>query len=102
MQAAAESLTAADGNFPDEVRVELVGSVVVGDCPQLSGRPGIDDLARKTKSLKFIDALCVGTDVDRLRISVVQIEVEPVALVTQHQLQSVVGRVADAAPGVQD
>src|ERR1035437_5415751 len=76
--------------------------VEVRDRPQLTGNPGIDDLAGESKPFKFVNALGVGADVYGFGECVVEVKLQSSGhSVTKRELQAVVVAIADAAPGVE-
>src|ERR1700733_11437422 len=100
MHIAREMLAPAHGDIPNPVGVQLVGRIKVRDRSQRAWGPGVDDLTGKSAALKFIDALRIRSRVHRFRIRVVDVEIESVTLMPQHQLQAVVSCAANAAPSV--
>ena len=68
-----------------------MGGIEIGHGTELVGRPRIDDLVELIKGFKLINALSIGSYVERFRERVIEIPLETVShSMTQHQLQAVV------------
>src|SRR5581483_7324081 len=102
---AASPMTAfAVWQIPHPICVDLMGRIEIGDGAPKVWRVGINDLAieGQASGLESIYAFGIGTYVDRLRISVVEVELHPGGQsVSQRQLQAVVVTVATSLPGIE-
>src|SRR5580698_1752862 len=72
--AAAESPGTSERQFVNPVGIDLVFGVEIRDGAELTRSPGVDDLTGKSTAFKFVDALGIGTDIDRLGEGVVEVK----------------------------
>src|SRR5438270_5215182 len=92
-------------HIPNEVRVELVRSVIVRHRPPQIGLESIDDLTVVSgcaNRFKSIDAFGVGANVYRFGVRVIEVKLQSSRHgVPQGQLQPVVAAVAAGLPSIQ-
>src|SRR5579862_685479 len=104
MRTASPVAAAAIGHVPNPVRIELMRGIEVGGRAPLIGRECINDLTVEGEAvrLKAIHTFGVRSNIDRLRVDVVDVELQACSHgMPQRNLQAVVVAVASRLPAIE-